>query len=203
MLETDAPGTRQSGGKRNRCASSELSQHFKRYAAFICSSLPLSLSLSLLECCVQYKTCKQRSTTPVLSAVVFTVALTSSHSLQPFNLYVWEPALCLGHFTHTPSIAFRHLPPNSARIGYATEGALFTSSQLSTDAVSILRKAWVLIRLSKQHSTQARTCIHKTRPTPVKNKKFRLDSNDFGFICAGVSNVVSYKRKKEKEKSLI
>ena len=26
---------------------------------------------------------------------------------------------------HTPSIAFRHFPPNSARIGYATEGALY------------------------------------------------------------------------------
>ena len=26
---------------------------------------------------------------------------------------------------HTPSIAFRHLPPNSARFSYATEGALF------------------------------------------------------------------------------
>ena len=26
---------------------------------------------------------------------------------------------------HTPSIAFRHLPPNSARFGYATEGALY------------------------------------------------------------------------------
>ena len=25
---------------------------------------------------------------------------------------------------HTPNIAFRHLPPNSARFGYATEGAL-------------------------------------------------------------------------------
>ena len=41
---------------------------------------------------------------------------------------------------HTPSIAFRHLPPNSARIGYATEGALFISAQLSADAVSALRK---------------------------------------------------------------
>ena len=30
-------------------------------------------------------------------------------------------------------IAFRHLPPNSARFGYATEGALFISAQLSTD----------------------------------------------------------------------
>ena len=33
---------------------------------------------------------------------------------------------------HTPSIAFRHLPPNSARFGYATEGALFIfAAQLS------------------------------------------------------------------------
>ena len=28
-------------------------------------------------------------------------------------------------FEHTPSIAFRHLPPNSARFSYATDGALF------------------------------------------------------------------------------
>ena len=35
-----------------------------------------------------------------------------------------------GHLeVHTPSIAFRYLPPNSARIGYATEGALFISAQ--------------------------------------------------------------------------
>ena len=46
---------------------------------------------------------------------------------------------------HTPSIAFRHLPPNAARFSYATEGALFISAQLSTDAVSALRKVWVLI----------------------------------------------------------
>ena len=51
----------------------------------------------------------------------------------------------LHHPFHTPSIAFRHLPPNSARFGYATEGALFISPQLSTDAVSALRKVWVLI----------------------------------------------------------
>ena len=30
---------------------------------------------------------------------------------------------------HTPSIAFWHLPPNSARFSYATEGALFISAQ--------------------------------------------------------------------------
>ena len=68
---------------------------------------------------------------------------------------------------HTPSIAFRHLPPNSARTGYTTEGAPFISAQLSSDAVSALateeapfisaqlssdavsalRKVWVLIKL--------------------------------------------------------
>ena len=59
--------------------------------------------------------------------------------------------------SHTPSIAFRHLPLNSARFSYATEGALFISAQLSTDAVSALRKVRVLIRLWKQPSAQART----------------------------------------------
>ena len=58
---------------------------------------------------------------------------------------------------HTPSIAFRHLPPNSARFSYATEGALFISAQLSTDADSALRKVWVLIRMWKQPSAQAHT----------------------------------------------
>ena len=50
---------------------------------------------------------------------------------------------------HTPSIAFRHLPPNSARFSYAIEGALFMSAQRSTDAVSALRKVRELIRLWK------------------------------------------------------
>ena len=59
--------------------------------------------------------------------------------------------------SHTPSIAFRHLPPNPARVSYATEGSLFIAAQLSTDAVSALRKVWVLIRLWKQPRAQART----------------------------------------------
>ena len=53
---------------------------------------------------------------------------------------------------HTPSIAFRHLPPNSATFSYTTEGAFFISAQLSRDAVSALRKVRVLIRLLKQPS---------------------------------------------------
>ena len=48
--------------------------------------------------------------------------------------YIVLPVTCLSS-GHTPNIAFRHLPPNSARIVYATEGALFISAQLSTDAV--------------------------------------------------------------------
>ena len=48
---------------------------------------------------------------------------------------------------HTPSIAFRHLPPNSAArfSRYATEGARFISAHLSSDAVSALRKVRALI----------------------------------------------------------
>ena len=42
---------------------------------------------------------------------------------------------------HSPGIAFRHLPPDSARsvgsVTYATEGMLSISSRLSTDAVSM------------------------------------------------------------------
>ena len=50
-----------------------------------------------------------------------------------------------------------YLPPNSARIGYAAEGALFISAQQSSDAVSVLRTDWVLIRLWEQSSVEART----------------------------------------------
>ena len=76
--------------------------------------------------------------------------------------HVYVRAWALGCFhslisTHTPSIAFRHIPSNSARFSYATEGVLFISAQLSSDAVSVLRKVWVLIRLWKQPSAQART----------------------------------------------
>ena len=35
--------------------------------------------------------------------------------------------------------------------------------------------------------------MRRVRPKFKKWEKFRLDSNDFGFICAGVSNVGGYK----------
>ena len=59
--------------------------------------------------------------------------------------------------THAPSVTFRHLPPNSARFSYATEGALFISAQLSTNVVSTLWKVWVLIGLWKRPNGQAGT----------------------------------------------
>ena len=47
--------------------------------------------------------------------------------------------------THTLCIAFWYLPPDSAGFSYTTEGALFISMQLSSEAVSALRKVLVLI----------------------------------------------------------
>ena len=67
---------------------------------------------------------------------------------------------------------------------YATKGALYISTQLSTDVV---QKIWVLIRLWK-HTRKL-----ETHP-PQGKKKFLLNSNDFVFICDSVSNMVSYKR---------
>ena len=49
--------------------------------------------------------------------------------------------------SHTPSITFRHLPPNSARFNYTTEGVLHISVQLSSDVISALWKVPVLIWL--------------------------------------------------------
>ena len=53
---------------------------------------------------------------------------------------------------------------------YTTTGALFISAQLSTDAISALRKVWVLIRLWKHHSVQARH-EHEARPPLVKKER--------------------------------
>ena len=74
--------------------------------------------------------------------------------LRRANCGLFKSCLSAGH---TPSIAFRHLPPNSAGFGDTTQGAIFISAQLSTDAVSALRKVWVLIWLWKQLSAPAPT----------------------------------------------
>ena len=69
------------------------------------------------------------------------------------------------------------------------KGELFISAQLSTDAVSAFRDCGC--NIASKHARK-----HETYPPRVKKEKekIRLDSNDFSFICAGVSNVVSYKR---------
>ena len=53
-------------------------------------------------------------------------------------MFITWPAAKVGGHSHTPSIAFRHPSPNSARFSYATEGALFISTQLSSNAVSVI-----------------------------------------------------------------
>ena len=93
---------------------------------------------------------------------------------------------------HTLSTAFRHLPPNSARFSYATDGALFISAQLSTDAVSALRKVWVLTRLWRQqwgHYTHVN--MRRLRPGLKKKMEKKKIPLDLGF-CVGVNNVCSY-----------
>ena len=70
--------------------------------------------------------------------------------VDAYHVYVRARALGCFHsliISPTPSSAFRYLPPNSARFSYATEGALFIYAQLSSDAVSALRKVRVLIWL--------------------------------------------------------
>ena len=68
------------------------------------------------------------------------------------------------------------------RTGYATEGTLFISEQLSACS----KKVWVLIRLWKQHIVEA--CTLREACLPRVENEFRLDLNKFGFTCAGVSN---------------
>ena len=94
--------------------------------------------------------------------------------------------------TRTPSTAFWHLPPNSARFSYTTEGAFSISMQLFSDAVSALRKVLVLMWLEATYHQSTHLnmrCIHPG----YKKKEFHLDSNDCGFICAGVNFVGGYK----------
>ena len=86
---------------------------------------------------------------PFLQTLPDLVTSLKRHSLSPRSCLSTRsaPSETFGYYNHTPSIAFRYLPPNSARFSYATEGVLFISAQLSTEAVSALRKVRVLICL--------------------------------------------------------
>ena len=69
------------------------------------------------------------------------------------GLYGHRKRVCTGNTLRAPlSGTFLQTLPD-----YVSEGTHFISAQLSTDAVSALRKVWVLIRLWKQPSAQAHT----------------------------------------------
>ena len=108
-------------------------------------------------------------------------------------LFHQPSVLCL---THTPSIAFRHLPPNSARFSYATEVALFISAQLSMQRRGQRPPKGsgtnMTVEATKRQSKHVN--MRRIPSTPGKKiKEIRLDSNDCGFICAGVNFVGGYK----------
>ena len=85
---------------------------------------------------------KDRQVLPLSVPSPFKQGRSSSASFFLQAIDAW----CGAHAEHR----FQYLmlgvhPPNSARFSYATEGALFISAQLSSDAVSALRKVRVLI----------------------------------------------------------
>ena len=80
-----------------------------------------------------------------------------------------------------------------ARFGYATEGALFISAQLSTDAVGALAKGLGTKMTVEAAYKRPSTHVHMRRIHPGPVKEFRLDSNDCGFICACVNFFGGYK----------
>ena len=85
-------------------------------------------------------------------------------------------------YTAEESYSEHYIPLNSARSGYATEGALFISAQLSTDTVSALQMFWVLIRLDAAESRHTRK--HEVPPPWVKKKRLPLQFRQFGFyLC--------------------
>ena len=86
------------------------------------------------------------------------------------------------HPVHTPSITFWHLHPNSARTGYAIEGALFISTQLSADAARALQKVWVLVKLWKQHSDK-HTHKREMRPPWFKKKVLSRLKRFWFYLC--------------------
>ena len=75
---------------------------------------------------------------------VYCTRLTRIWAPQWYFTHPGLTTLCVCACSQTPRAAFQHLPPNSVVTGYANEGALFTSVQLSTDSQPPRRKIWVL-----------------------------------------------------------
>ena len=122
-----------------------------------------------------------------------TVAILGKTSGQGWRMYVTLQTSLSGTFLQTlPEL----LTPLKGHV-------LFISAQLSTDAVSALRKVWVLILNKTVEATlrpSTRLNLRRVRPGLKKKEKkkrkkqFRLDSNDLDFICADVSNVGGFER---------
>ena len=103
---------------------------------------------------------------------------------------------------HTPSIFFpgtffQTLPEYVT----PTEGALYISAQLSTDADGAPPKRLATNKTADatEHRSKRvnmrRVCPGLKKKKRKKKEEFRPESNDFGFICAGVSNMGDYKGK--------
>ena len=117
--------------------------------------------------------------------------------LRGYFLCGWWGDLLLCHCqaaSHTSSIAFRHLPPNSARTGYSTEGArtlylraaVHRRGQRPSKGLGTNKTGYsIASKHARKHEMDAPGVKKK------RKKKIRLDSNDFGFIFAGLSNVVT------------
>ena len=110
----------------------------------------------LTKLCIPHMSHNKTMYTPHASQqnYVYCTRLTRIWAPQWYFTHPGLTTLCVCARSQTPRAAFQHLPPNSVVTGYANEGALFTSVQLSTDSQPPRRKIWVL-RLWKQCSVQA------------------------------------------------
>ena len=86
---------------------------------------------------------------------------------------------------YTLGLAFRHLPPNSARIGYAhRRGTLYLRAAVHRRCQRPPKGLDCESSIASKYANK-----HEARPAQVKNEFRSLGSNDCGLICAGVSNV--------------
>ena len=74
-----------------------------------------------------------------------------------------SPSYVLHVPPHTLGLAFRHLPPNSARFGYVTEGALYLSAQLSTKRCQLPPKRFGTNNIMSVEATQSPFTHKKVR----------------------------------------
>ena len=72
---------------------------------------------------------------------------------------------------HTPSIAFHHLPPNSARFSYATEGALKSPRSCPATRSARLRKLRVLNYMTVEATSLAPKHARKRETHPPRAKE--------------------------------